>query len=250
MLNVGKYQENNLVGVKTQPMEPYASSSNNNINASLTTPTIYNQMLPLVFPSAPQEQTGHRSIDLLIPPSQIDSIKNFSLNDVSLKGHTSGFPNPSIGTIFHDPKNLPSYPNGANSLYPNHQRNKSSDFHYLKPHPRVIVNNSHGVKDVAKPSLLPPNQIQKLDLLSYKGVARERAMKRPLREFQEFDIMTSASKRPRMNFTPLNYYEGVQSRMEKIFPFKDENNQVSTFKIKTDAKENIDKDNLDLSLHL
>lgn len=258
MLNVGKYKENDLVDVKTQSLMPNASSPSNSINASLIAPYRYGQMLPLARPSAspsvPVGQTSRaeqtsKSV-LQTSYHNIDPIKKNYFNGVDLQVQTSGFPNPSIRTTFYNQNNLPSHPYGANSLYPSHQRNNSEVFNDLNPHPRVNINSLNGVMDIATPSLSTPIQNQNLDQLSYKDLTRERAEKRFLCESQENDVMASASKRPKLSFTPPNYYQGVPFGMKELLVSKGEKLPNSTSKIKADAKKNIDKDNLDLSLHL
>ncbi|XP_029128978.1 uncharacterized protein LOC114916447 [Cajanus cajan] len=234
----GKCQDNNNVDVKPQLLMPHVFSGNN-VNLSRTR---HDQMLPFALSSIAQRQTDYRNLMSL--PSQTDSNKKNLINSVDLQSHTSSFLNPSTRATFHNQENL----YGANSLYPNDQRNNSSMFNYSNPLPRVNMNTFHA-KDIAKPNLLPPIQIQHLNLLSYKDIAQEKTMKRPWCEVQENDIMTSVSKRQRMNFTPPNYYE-VQPGIKELLLFKDEKHSVLNVKIKNDAKKNNVRDNLDLSLHL
>ncbi|CAJ1971178.1 unnamed protein product [Sphenostylis stenocarpa] len=294
----GKNQENNNVeDVKTQSMVAYASSSTNNINASLT--TRYGQVLPLALSNAPPQKNGYH---LLSHPSQIDSMKNFMQDEMlnaenyqqqnnvvdvktqsmapygssssyssknttnaslmaatgygycnvdllNLPSHSNkNFTFNDVGLQGHQISGLPSHPYGAGSLYPNHQRNNNPFmFNCLNPLPRVDTTNFHGMKDILKPGFVPPIQVQDLDIVSPKDLSRERALKRPLCALQDFDIMASASKRPRMGFTSPNHYEGKQSGLNELLHFKDPS---STFKIKTHAKENTDKKKLDLSLHI
>jgi len=204
----------NLADVKTQSMAPYGSSFNsttNTTNPSLMARTAYGKMWPLAFPSGPLGQTGYSKIDPLSLPS--NSNKNFSFNDV-------GFP---------------SHPNGASSLY--YQRNNPLMFNHLNPN-RVDTNNFHGMKDFAKPTFVPPIEVQHLELLSPNNDLSRRAMKRPL---CDIDITASSSKRPRIGSDSPN-------QLQELLLFKDEEQPLSSFKIKTDAEENSDNKELDLSL--
>ncbi|KAL9316088.1 hypothetical protein ACSQ67_017089 [Phaseolus vulgaris] len=194
-------------------MAPYGSSFNTTTNASLMAATAYGKMWPLAFPS---EKNGYSKMDLLSLPSH--SNKNFSFNDVGFQGQISGFP---------------SHP---------HQRNNPLMFNYLNPH-RVDTNNFHGMKDIAKPTFVPPIGVQHLELLSPKDLTLRRAMKRPL---CDIDIIASASKRPRMSFDSTNYYE--ENQLQESLLFKDGEHPLSSFKSKTHSKENEDVKKLDLSL--
>jgi len=187
-------------------MAPYVSSFNSTTNGSLMAASAYGKTWPLGFPS--------------------HSNKNFSFNDFGLQGHQiSGFS---------------SHPHGPNSLYHHHhQRNNNNPlmFNYLNPN-RVYTNNIH----ITNPSFVPPIQVQHLELLSPKDLTRERAMKRPLCEFQDIDTIASASKRSKMSFDLPYYCEGKQ--LQEMLLLKDEEHPLSTPKSKTYA----DKKNLDLSL--
>ncbi|WVY89176.1 hypothetical protein V8G54_034690 [Vigna mungo] len=216
--------------VKTQSMGPYTSSSSRNINihASRTT-TIYDQGLKF----------GYRNF--LSPPSQMHPIKNFvqdsktesmggyglsfnsttnaslmassaygkmwglgfpshsnkrlTLNDIGLQGEKSGFS---------------SHIHGATSLY--HQRNNNP----------LMLNHSN------------PNRVYTNTIIhGMKDLSRERAMKRPLCEFEDIDTIASVSKRSK----------GKQ--LQELLLFKDDEHPLSTLK---NEKDNTDKKNLDLSL--
>ncbi|KAK7372663.1 hypothetical protein VNO80_06050 [Phaseolus coccineus] len=204
--------QNFMQDVKTQSMAPYGSSFNITTNASLMAATAYGKMWPLAFPSG---QIGYSKIDLLSLPSH--SNKSFSFNDVGFQGQISGFP---------------SHP---------HQRSNPLMFNYLNPH-RVGTNNFHGMKDIAKPTFVPPIEVQHLELLSLKDLTLRRAMKRPL---CDIDIIASASKRSRVSFDSTDHEE---NQLQELLLFKDEDHPLSSFKIKTHAKEKEDMKKLDLSL--
>ncbi|KAJ1432141.1 hypothetical protein SESBI_06778 [Sesbania bispinosa] len=230
---------NNIGDSRTQSLVPYASSRNNNETID------YGRMLPLTPSSGlPQHMGSHNNPPSL--PSHVDSIQNSSFNGVGLQGYTDGFSYP-LRTTFYNQMNLPYLPHGENSLHMNNS-SMSNDFN---SYPMVDMNNFQGVNDTAIPRILPPVKIQDLNILdpSTNDLAHERSMGCPFYENQETDITLSASTRPRMSFTPPNYYEGMQTQMEELLLFRDGDNPVYTSEIITDANEN-DGENLDLSLHL
>ncbi|KAJ1381542.1 hypothetical protein SESBI_45022 [Sesbania bispinosa] len=137
---------------------------------------------------------------------------NSPFNDVGFRGYTNGFPN-LLENPFNNQMNLPYLPYGENS----HSMNDC-----FNPNPRVDMNNFHRVKDIPMSRILPTNQVQEADI---------------------------TFSRPKMTFTPLDYYEGMQPHPKELILFKDEKNPISTSEITIDIKENAGE-NMDLSLHL